>query len=78
MYNALQSRLKEMGLQINPIKATNRQNMIHYLKLAITDNKTYLALTSPTTAQNTAEIKKLARQNNKIIRLLVNLLDETE
>lgn len=56
---------------------TNKLSIEDYLKLAITDNKTYLALT-PTTAQNTTQIKKLTRQNNKIIRLLTNLLEDTE
>jgi hypothetical protein len=78
MYNALESRLKEMGLQIDPLKATNRQQMIDNLKAGIEDNKTYLALTSPTTAQNTAQIKKLTRQNNRLIRLVTNLLETAE
>lgn len=56
---------------------TNKLSIEDYLKLAIADNKTHLALT-PTTAQNTAQIKKLTRQNNKIIRLLTNLLESVE
>jgi hypothetical protein len=48
-----------------------------YLKLAITDNKTYLALT-PTTAQNTAQLKAVTKQMNKVLRLILNQLEDTE
>ena len=68
----------EQQRQLSILQADNGGKITDYLKTAITDNKTYLALTSPTTAQNTAEIKKLARQNVKVIRLLVNLLDEVK
>lgn len=38
---------------------------------ALTTNRTYIALASPSTAQNTAQIKALTRQVDGIIRLLV-------
>lgn len=57
---------------------TNKSDIADKLKEAITDNKTYLALTAPTTAQNTAELKKLARQNNRIIRRLLQQFDFTD
>lgn len=57
---------------------TNKLSIEDYLKQAIADNKTYLALTTPTTAQNTAQIKKLTRQNNRLIRLITNLLESVE
>ena len=44
---------------------------------AMTGNTTYLALASPTAAQNTAQVKALTRQNNAMIRLLLGLLDGT-
>jgi hypothetical protein len=40
---------------------------------AVTDNNTYLALGSPSNAQNLAQIRALTRQNNRIIRRLVQL-----
>lgn len=43
--------------------------------LALEKNRTFLTLTSPTNAQTLAEVKALARQNNAIIRLLLNKLD---
>lgn len=57
---------------------TNRTNIQDFLKTAITDNKDYIALTTPTTTQNTKQIKALTRQNNRMIRLLLNLLDSAD
>lgn len=42
---------------------------------AMANNRTYLAVASPTTAQNTAQIKALTRQNTALIRLVLNKLD---
>lgn len=40
-------------------------------------NQAYLALASPTNAQNVAQIRALTRQTNALIRLLLNLVDDT-
>lgn len=40
---------------------------------AFTDNQTYLAVASPTNAQNIAQIRALTRQVNRIIRRLVQI-----
>lgn len=39
---------------------------------AIGLNRTFLALVTPTNAEVVAQVRRLARQNNGIIRLLVN------
>ena len=57
--------------------ATNRATMVTQATTALAGNATYIALASPSAAQNTAQIKALTQQNNKIIRLLVNKLDAT-
>lgn len=44
---------------------------------ALTTNRTYTALASPSTAQNTAQIKALSQQHNAIIRMLLGLFDGT-
>lgn len=45
---------------------------------ALAANRTYIALASPSAAQNTAQIKALSRQNQSLIRLLLGLLDGTD
>lgn len=44
---------------------------------ALTANATYLALASPTTAQNAAQVKALTRQVNGLIRLATRRLEAT-
>lgn len=58
-------------------RETNRTSLKSKADTALTSNATYLALASPTTAQNTAQIKALTKQNNAIIRLLIEKLDST-
>jgi hypothetical protein len=41
-------------------------------------NRTFVALNSPTNAQNAAQIKALTRQINGVIRLLLGQLDGTD
>ena len=45
---------------------------------ALADNRTFLALASPSQAQSLAQIKALSRQTNGVIRLLLNKLDGTD
>ena len=54
----------------------NKSDIVAKLKDAIQDNKTYLDRVSPTVAQNTNEIQKLARQNNRIIRYLLSMFED--
>jgi hypothetical protein len=44
-------------------------------KAALTTNATFLAITTPTTAQNAAQIKALTRQVDGLIRLIGGFLD---
>lgn len=56
----------------------NRQTLVDQATQATANNRTYIALASPTAAQTTAQTKALSRQNNAIIRLLLNQLDATD
>lgn len=46
-------------------------------RAAVAANRTFLAITSPTNAQNAAQIKALTRQSNGVIRLLLAALDRS-
>jgi len=56
----------------------NRSDIVDKLKSAVHDNKTYLARTSLTVAQNTAQIQRLSRQNTRLIRYLLQMFDRAE
>ena len=44
---------------------------------ALAANATYLALASPSVAQNTAQLQRVTKECNALIRLALNLLDTT-
>lgn len=56
---------------------TNRRALVAKARAALTANATYLAIASPTNAQNTAQIKALTRETSALIRLVVKALDTT-
>ena len=66
----------EEALQL--VSTANKKTLEERAIKALESNKTFLALTSPTNAQSLAQIKLLTRQNNGIIRLLLNKLESTD
>jgi uncharacterized protein involved in exopolysaccharide biosynthesis len=61
----------------NDPAVANLNTLRSKLQTALTTNTTYLALATPTTAQNTAQIQALSRQMDALIRLIANQLDST-
>ena len=59
-------------------KAANEATIRDKATTALGTNATFLGLTSPTNAQNAAQIKALTRQVNGLIRLTIRRLDGTE
>lgn len=57
--------------------AANQQTLQQQAQTALVNNRTYLALASPTTAQNTAQVKALTQQHQALIRMALNQFDAT-
>lgn len=57
-------------------RKTNLTDVAVKARNAITINDAYLAIVSPTNAQNTAQLKALTRENTGIIRALGQSVDE--
>jgi hypothetical protein len=56
--------------------AANDRTLRDKAATGLTTNTTYLALGSPTNAQNLAQIRALTRQMNGVIRLTLGTLDD--
>lgn len=65
-------------ISLKETASTNAANICDKLKAAIADNKAYIAIDTPTAAQNTAQIKRLTRQNIRLIREILGMFDAAE
>ena len=61
-----------------PVEFDNEETIRQQAAAALDGNRTYSARTSPTAAQTAAQVKALSQQNNRVIRLLLGLLDGTD
>jgi hypothetical protein len=59
-------------------RTTNRRSIEEQAAAALATNRAFVALSSPTNAQTLAQVKALARQNNGVIRLLLDDLTGTD
>jgi hypothetical protein len=57
--------------------AANQQTLQQRAQNALVNNATYLAITTPTTAQAIAQVAALTRQTNAVIRVLLSQYDTT-
>lgn len=58
-------------------REANKATLLAKLPAALTANATYLALASPTVAQNTAQTQRLTREWNALARIVAGLVDDT-
>lgn len=59
-----------------PVEQTNRDTLQSRAQAALAANLTYLNLASPSTAQNTAQLQRVTKECNAVIRLLLGQLDD--
>lgn len=55
-----------------------RQSIEDKAQAALTANATYLGLATPSAAQTTAQVQRLTRECNALIRLLLGRLEEDD
>lgn len=61
-----------------PSDVANERTLRDQARAALQANRTFLALPTPTTAQNAAQIKALTRQANALIRMAVQDMSGTD
>lgn len=62
-------------LPVVPPEEKVRASIEDRLRQALDNNRTYLALATPTAAQQRAQVARLTRETNALIRLVLDLLD---
>ena len=71
-------RPKSAAELANDTRATNNTDLRTKAQNALAANSTYLAIVSPTNAQNVAQVQRLTREVSALIRLEISALDSTD
>lgn len=74
---ALKAAVDAAPLDPTPTRDANRTALQEKAAQALSVNAAFLAIASPTNVQTLAQVKALTRECNGLIRLALNLLDDT-
>ena len=61
-----------------PVEQFNAETITEQAVAALVDNRAFLAITSPTQVQVLAQVRDLTRQNQRIIRMLLQAFDAVD
>lgn len=70
--------VEDVEVQVDVTEEVNGDTIRQAAVAALAANKTFVALASPSNAQNAAQVKALTRQMNGLIRLILGQLDATD
>lgn len=59
------------------VRGENRDAILAKIRQAMAANATYIGLATPSAAQTTAQVQRLSREVNGILKLLLDDLDDT-
>lgn len=63
------------GLPVESVESKTERSLYDRLRQALDRNRTYLALDTPTAAQQRAQVARLTRETSALIRLALRVLD---
>lgn len=69
--------ISSADVDVDVTEQTNRATLYTQAQTALTNLRTYVALTSPTAAQTTAAVKLNSQVNIALIRLVIGQLEAT-
>lgn len=78
-YTVVDSTPTTMTIEVDrtPAEVANEATIEDRLRQALDANRTYLAIATPTAAQQRAQVARLTRQNTALIRHLLRHLTDT-
>lgn len=77
VFDAAGVKIEQTQVEI-PAVESNRRTLHAQAEAALAANRTYLALASPTNAQNAAQLRALTQQMQRVIRIVTAQFDAVD